>query len=65
MTNSEVAITGVIAKYGTTADGTGRLTIDFNEIETVQFQELFRGIYKGTTVVVARMADGPSETSEE
>ena len=59
MTDS-AAVTGVIAGYRTTADGTLRLTIDLNEFETVQFQERFSGLVKGMTVVVARMNETES-----
>jgi hypothetical protein len=60
MTES-AAVTGVISGYRTSADGTIRITIDLNELETVQFQERFVGILKGTTVVVARMTDATTE----
>lgn len=56
MTDS-CTVTGVIAGYSTTADGCLRLKIELNELETVQFQERFTGILKGTSVVIARMAD--------
>jgi len=58
------AVTGVIAGYSTLADGTIRLKIDFNEFETVQFQERFQGIVKGMTVVVARMAESDELPSQ-
>jgi len=56
------AVTGVIAGYSTLADGTIRLKIDFNEFETVEFQQRFQGLLKGMTVVVARIADETEST---
>lgn len=54
MNNDEVVVTGFVAGYRTLADGTLRVTVDLDELQTAKFHE---GFAHKALVAVARMAD--------
>jgi len=54
--NESIAITGVISGYRTTADGTLKVTVELDELQTAKFHE---GFGHGVFVAVARLEEQP------
>lgn len=53
--NEQIAISGILAGYRTTADGGLKITIDLDELQSAKFHEIFPGI--NLTVAVARLTE--------
>ncbi|MCU1318113.1 MAG: hypothetical protein JWN63_3435 [Candidatus Acidoferrum typicum] len=53
--NEQIAISGVLSGYRTTADGGLKITIELDELQSAKFHDLFPGI--NLTVAVVRLTE--------